>query len=124
MKRLHLALLLLIGWAAFCSAPTVYGRDSGRYSSRYRPMSPVLSPYFGLLRPEYGPLPNYHYYVRPRTQVRDTLKRQGSEIRQQDARIRSLRQKSGSVYQQRAWARPTGTGAGFMNYSHYYQFRR
>ncbi len=115
MKRLPLALALLVAGVVFTS-------DSVSYA-QYRPARPTLNPWLHGARRNDGLLPDYHTFVRPRQQLHRTLQRQNTEIR-------SLQR--GLVGMDRALmegkratsARPTGTGSVFMNYSHYYQYRR
>jgi hypothetical protein len=39
------------------------GPYQDRYSRPYEPSIPTISPYLSLLRPDIGPLPNYHGLV-------------------------------------------------------------
>ncbi len=85
----------------------------------YRPGRPTISPYMNLYRANPGPVDNYHLYVRPQQQLLNTLQWQDQALQQQGAHLQSLRQEV-SGFGQRRIATPTGIGAGFMNYSHYY----
>ena len=85
----------------------------------YRPSRPTISPWLNLYNRNPGPLGNYFTYVRPQMETREALQQQDTRIRQQGAGIQTLGQQVTSLEQQGPTA-PTGTGAGFMNYSHYY----
>ena len=86
---------------------------------------PTLSPYLDLLRPDFGPLPNYYQYVRPREQARQTLERQDRALQRQDRSIQQqrlqLRALEAPASQSgRGALAPRRTAATFMFYSHYY----
>jgi hypothetical protein len=85
---------------------------------RYQPSRPTVSPYLNLLRRDVGPLPNYHALVRPQIQQYQNNQVQQYQLQQQRAAIQSNRQELLRV--EAAAIAPTGTGAGFRNYSHYY----
>ena len=83
--------------------------------------SPTFSPYLGLLRNDGGPLPNYFQFVRPRTQLLDTLRSQDRAIQRERQRIQSVNRRIDTLQQQgRTDVRPTGVSGGFMHYSHFY----
>ena len=85
---------------------------------RYRPSRPTVSPYINLLRRDSGPLPNYYTYVRPLQDQAAINQQQATLIRQNQM---SLNNVQGQVLRmQESTVRSTGTGGGFMNYSHYY----
>jgi hypothetical protein len=104
------ATLLVVGWLAG-SAQLASGQ--GNPPPSYRPSTPTFSPWMDLYQHS-GVLDNYHNYVRPQLRLRETL-------RNQENSIQSLGQ---YVYQPQSQkegnAAPTGIGAGFMSYSHYY----
>ena len=88
---------------------------------RYRsPSRPTLSSYLDYFCRDNGALGDpYNAWVRPRADLRQTLVQQQQginnlrqDVRQVDTNLDRVRD---SV------AAPTGTGAGFMNYSHYYR---
>jgi len=90
---------------------------------RYEPqLYPPLSPWLKLYSRQAGPLDNYHSFVRPELQLRETLRRQALLIDQQSAGMSDLRNEVTGLQTGRP-VRPTGAGAVFMGYSHYYDMR-
>lgn len=100
---------------------------------RYRPSTPVLSPYLGLTASNNGVLPNYFAFVRPMQNAQQTIQndnRMFNQQRQELLRQRNELQQLQSEFGQGAIA-PTGQagwfktgarqGGGFRNTSHYYQ---
>ena len=111
MKRVQLVVAFLVGWGVACwSQPA----EAQRYYGR----RPTLSPYLHYFRGP-GPLGQYHSHVRPRVELRSTLAGQAGAIRQQQRSIGAL-QSEVSRFGTTGPTRATGTGSGFMNYSHYY----
>jgi hypothetical protein len=86
-------------------------RGIGGYSGRYQPSRPTISPYLNLYRTQRGPIPNYHLYVRP-------ILQQQQINAQQSAAVNQLQQ--GLQETQHTQHGPTGIGAGYRNFSHYY----
>jgi hypothetical protein len=86
-------------------------RGIGGYSGRYQPVRPTVSPYLNLYRTQRGPIPNYHLYVRP-------ILQQQQINAQQNAAVNQLQQ--GLQQSQNTVQGPTGIGAGYRNFSHYY----
>ncbi len=84
---------------------------------QYHPSSSTLSPYLNLTNPDTGPLPNYFSLTRPQLQQMDINNRQKTITQQQEDEINRL-DKSFSV--RNSEVKPTGTGAGFMNFDHFY----
>jgi hypothetical protein len=106
-------LVLLAGIALGCS------RSQGQYPpARYQPSRPTVSPYLNLLRTDRGPLPNYYTFVRPQLEQQWTNQQLQAGIVQNRTNLQALGQQVGQI--QAATMQPTGTGASFMNYSHYY----
>ena len=87
--------------------------------AQYRPSRPTLSPWLNLYDREPGPLGNYLSRVRPQMQLRSTLHQYDARLRFQGSALASL---GGEVagLTERDSIRATGTGSGFMDYSHYY----
>ena len=85
----------------------------------YQPSMPTLSPWFGLFERSAGPLPSYHYFVRPRREFQHALEQQQATTRRQGATLGALGQEV-SQMERKGTIRPTGTGSVFMDYSHYY----
>jgi len=88
--------------------------------SLYRP---TLSPWFGLYQRNGGPIDNYHMFVRPQMDLQNTIQQQQNAIQRNAAGINSLGQDVTQM-QEHGTMKPTGTGSGFMNYSHYYPASR
>ena len=68
---------------------------------------PTLSPWFGLYQRNGGPLDNYHTFVRPQIELRNTLLRQQAAIQRNSAGIASIDRDLGEQGQ----LHPTGTGS-------------
>lgn len=99
------AVALLIGWCGICEA-----------QSRYRP--PAGSPLprqLDYFRADVGVLDPYNTFVAPRKRLDQNLRQLASQQYADEQRT----QQSLSMIRQ-AGVAPTGTGATFMNYSHYY----
>ncbi len=87
---------------------------------RYSPSTPTLSPWLNLYNKNAGPIDNYHNYVRPQMQLRDTLQQQENQIGQQGSTIRSLGQQVTRMGETGNKMAPTGIGSRYMNLSHFY----
>jgi hypothetical protein len=96
--------------AAACSS-SAFGQVP-RYTPPGGSPLPAALDYF---RRDVGVLDPYNTFVAPRRQLNNQLQaitaRQQAGFRAAEAQISALRESS---------AAPTGVGAGFMNYSHYY----
>jgi hypothetical protein len=110
MARLILPLAL---GCILCASQSAWAQRLQRYQPPY---GPTLSPYLEYYRRPSGVLNNYHMFVRPRVELRQTLRSQQQQILTLD---RELRRAAVSQVRE-AEVAPTGTGSGFMNYSHYY----
>jgi hypothetical protein len=77
-----------------------------------------FSPYLELYRPNPGLLNQYYQFMIPRVQLRETLNQQQASLNALNTQIRSvqtqLRPQPAPVIG------PTGVGAGYMSYSHFY----
>ncbi len=89
----------------------------------YRPSQPTFSPWLNLYQKNSGPLDNYHTYVRPEMQLRDTLRQQHTMLREQGEGILELSGQMEAVQHGRSPAHPTGAGSVFMDYGHYYDLK-
>ena len=122
MKRSQVILTLVIASAALLTAmPASAQNPPRRPYSPYQPARPTISPWFNLYRRDGGVLDNYHTFVRPEVQLRNTLRQQEYDINRQGMDIQSMRQNMSGM-QRALGTRPTGAGSMFMNYSHYYNF--
>jgi len=83
---------------------------------------PTLSPWLNLYRRDPGPIGPYLSYVRPEQRLLSRLSQQRTAQARQNAAIGALRGQLSELSQlgpETAIA-PTGTGATFMNYSHFF----
>ena len=115
-RRLLVAstLLVVIGVADACLAQGGrYRGFGGRYSSPY---GPTLSPYLDYFRRDTGVLDPYNTFIRPRRQLQNQL----DGIVQQE-RVETTRMQQQIQGIRESGAAPTGSGATFLNYSHYYK---
>lgn len=80
---------------------------------------PALSPYLDYFRTPTGPLDSYHEFVRPRLQLQQRLRQQQQQIRRQAQDLRALDERIIPPQRSETTA-PTGTGAGFLQHSHFY----
>ncbi len=117
MKRLGLVSVIGAGLLTLFAADHADAQGGGYMP--YTPSRPTLSPWLNLYNKNAGPIDNYHNYVRPEIQLRDTLQQQENQIGQQDSTIRSLGQQVTRMGQTGKMA-PTGIGSRYMNLSHYY----
>ncbi len=106
---------------ALCAVDTclaqggVYRSYGGRYRSPY---GPTLSPYLDYFRRDTGVLDPYNAFIRPRRQLQNEL---GAIVQQERAENVRLQNQIQGI--RTATAAPTGTGATFFNYSHYYRMQ-
>ncbi len=94
---------------------------------QYPAPRPTVSPYLNLLRGNAGPVPNYYSLVRPQLQQQRINQQQQSINLRQQSLAQANQQGIQSVQQglleiRQPQASPTGTGGGFMNFSHFYSF--
>jgi hypothetical protein len=99
-----------------CLGQGAGGRRPG--PTRFQPSRPTVSPYLNLFRRDTGPIPNYHLYVRPIQRQQAFNDQQQLLNLQQGMEMQQLQENLIQV--QRSATGPTGIGAGFRNFSHYY----
>ncbi len=122
MFRFTFALTLLVAACVVAiPADQTHAQKPMKYSQRYSPRRPTLSPYLNYFRRDSGLLDNYNAFVAPRQRLQSRLQTQEAVIYQQQQQLRQV-QNSVSRYRQ-AGAGITGTHSTFMNYSHYFQQR-
>jgi hypothetical protein len=80
---------------------------------RYRPSRPTVSPYLNLLRPDVGPLPNYHALVRPQLEQQITNKEIAAALEANSKRLQFLQSGQGRVRD--SGVRATGISGGFQS---------
>jgi hypothetical protein len=114
-----LCILITISLASVAaSALPVHGQGVGGVPT---PGGPRLSPWLNLYQRQGGPVDNYHMYVQPAQELRNTLQMQQMGIQHNATGVSAVGEQlvsaSESYY---APASPTGNGAGFMNYGRYF----
>src|SRR5436190_7184167 len=88
---------------------------------RYRPPAgPTMTPYLNHYRADLSTLPSaYDSFIVPQQRLQrsmyDLAKTQQADFRKVETDIKQVRTST---------AAPTGVGASFLNYSHYYKFPR
>ncbi len=100
----------------------VWSAEQAPAQSRLGASSSGFSPWLNLQRRDPGPLGGYLSNVRPEQRLRRTLHRQGTALQRQGAGLSALGHQM-TTYERASAIRPTGTGGGFMNLSHYYPIR-
>lgn len=114
-----------LGLLVAAAAEPAFGQLPSRRGVRRpyaSPLSrPTLSPYLNLLRQDGSPASNYYTLVRPQLRQQATNIQLNQQLMQQDQQLGDLRQTVEFGAGQTGLA-PTGRGASFMNYSHYYSF--
>lgn len=114
--------MCLVAVSAFSIAQEAFAQ--GRQIRRSRPSHrqtlsrPPVSPYLNLLRPELDPATNYYTLVRPAIEQRAATFQQGEALQQLRSRVDE--QAASPFAGANAGLAPTGSGARFMNLSHYY----
>ena len=81
---------------------------------------PRLSPYLNLLREDNSTLSPYHSFVRPQRENYQRQSRQSSELQQIETRV--FPRQHTTIAGSSSPRLPTGNGAKFQAYSHFYQF--
>ncbi|HJS06116.1 MAG TPA: hypothetical protein VJ809_00605 [Pirellulales bacterium] len=124
---MRVSTLSLILGAAIVFLPMA-ARAQGR-PGQYAPSRPTVSPYLNLLRRDAGPVTNYYTQVRPQQQQQAINQQQRSINLQQQSLLQTQQQglrtvQEGLLQIRQPEVNPTGTGGGFMNFSHFYSFGR
>jgi hypothetical protein len=125
MKRFSfLALALVFCFASIAEAQQKPGENK-YIGGGYRPTRPTLSPYLNYFRQDTGVTDQYRSFIRPqqRLQRRFSMDQYqnrtlGNRIGQVDKEVQGV-QKDILQFRQPTVS-PTGKGATFMNYSHYF----
>ncbi len=114
--------MLLLGAVSVAVLLVASEQANAQVQRRQRNINrPTLSPWLDIFNRNTNPnLDNFHNSVRPRMQLHNELQFQQNALMRQNAQIRSLDQRQVLQSTRPAQVRPTGTGATFMNYSHYY----
>ena len=117
MTRLLTASVVILGLFAGAEA----AQAQVPYQRYLPPSGPALPIYLDYFRPQSGVLDQYNQFVGPKGRLDNQLR---TMVQQQNLDYGTLEtqiQKGGQIRASRA--APTGTAAGFMNYSHYFQQR-
>jgi hypothetical protein len=125
MNRAVMTSVIVLAIGFFASFDVAEGQGLSRPQGRDRSYAtnPTLSPYLDYFRAPQGPLDSYHEYVRPKINLRNTLTQQDRQLRAQAQGLRKLNSQWQRA-QRTGTLAPTGTGAGFFNYSHFYSGKR
>ncbi len=102
----------------FCFAFLCLATSFASAQSRYVPSRPPLSPWLNLYRGNLGPVDPYNFWVRPQLEFQDSMRRLSTQFENQRIRVQQLEQET--LRMRLEAARPTGVGARFMDYSHYF----
>ena len=95
-----------------------HGVANGQQGVYQPPGGSPFSPYLNLFRRDTGLLNQYYNYIVPQRRLESTLQQQSSAITGLQTQVQGVR---GELRQApTAPNGPTGVGAGYMNYSHYY----
>lgn len=117
-------LSILIACAAMLLASqTAYAQRSlPRYEPPY---GPTLSPYLLFSQRPLGGYDNYNAFIRPRFELRSTLRTQNGQLLQLNRNVRDVQRDVRTLSTARdSGVAPTGTGSSYFNYSHYYPTSR
>ena len=117
MSRLAIANCVL---TLLLATPSLaWGQRPSVRPSRYEPAyGPTISPYLQYSRPGIGVVNNYYNFVRPRVQLRSSLRMQERQI---DRLNREVQQQARTASQIRdSGVAPTGINSRYMNFLHYY----
>jgi hypothetical protein len=100
------------------AASSAAARAQAPYPRYAPPSGPVLPYYLDYFRPQSGVLDQYNQFVAPKARLQNQLQ---NIVQQQRIGFQAVEaQIQASAQIRPATAAPTGTAAGFMNYSHYY----
>ena len=103
------------------SAKQAEAQQPPRPSSYRPPAGPTLSPYLLYSRRPTGIYDNYNAFIRPRIELRSTLRTQTRQIGQLDREVRDVQRDVTTLSEVRQLGvAPTGIGSSYQNYSHYY----
>ena len=118
MSRSTLHLLVCVAWMGLACGQSHAQRPSVRGQTRVSP----FSPYYDLLRPQQGILPNYYQFVQPRQRLNQQLQRQQNNLHRQAGNLSTLSNRVDDVegWQGRLQMRPTGTHGHFLDLGHWY----
>jgi hypothetical protein len=133
-KNIHVMVttgLVLSAWIV--STGAVFAQFGGTRNSWFPQNNPsALSPWLEMQRVSTSELDSYNQYVRPRLELERVMMAQQRETNRQMDQQRMMQKELSQVrdYQQRqdyrlmTGASPTGKGAGYGNYLHFYPQRR
>src|SRR5688572_332479 len=118
LARTRWALGASLGCLVLAGIGRVEAQGPGRY---YPPAGPTLPRELSYFRRDVGLLDQYNAFVYPQLQMNNQLQQLAS---QQQAFSRSAQRQINDLKDVRpSSAAPTGTGATFMNYGHYYSLQ-
>lgn len=109
---------VVIAVVFICCAVSV--NSANAQGARYRPHTPKFSPYLDYFKRDRGALDVYNSIVRPNQEIRSEFARQRRGLTEQRGQIEQLQQQNRG----RGDLAPTGVGARFMDFSHFYPSRQ
>ena len=101
----------------FLASGTIFSQSA---AAQYTPQRSTVSPWMGLWQRNTGAMDNYHTFVQPQMELNKTLQVQGSALNRQETGLQDLNYEMMQPQGNRSTMTPTGQGATFMSYSHYY----
>jgi hypothetical protein len=114
-RNLAVVVSLLLASVAVSALPS-YGQVVGGI-----PGGAPLSPWLNLNQRNGGPVDNYHMYVQPAQQLRNTLQMQQYGIQNNAMAVNTVAEQfTSQAAAYGAPAAPTGNGAGFMNQGRFF----
>ncbi len=94
--------------------------QSAAAQSVYSPATPAIPAWMGLWQKNTGAVDNYHAFVLPQMQLNQTLQMQNAALNRQELGLQSLNSEVIQQQWNQSTIMPTGQGATYMAYSHYY----
>jgi|SRR6185437_2726146 len=111
-------------WAVLALGEPVFSQQMSRPRAprQYRGVAnePYVSPYLNLVRPGSDPGLNYYTLVQPLLQQQQINLQQNRNVQNLGRQLQQQQAEIMTPYGAVGRLRPTGRGATFMNYSHYY----
>lgn len=121
MKRIAPALLAIVSVTLVLASDEAFAQRPYRPSVYRPPAGPTITPYLDYFRRDTGATNRYHSFIQPGRRMRENSYRQDLMLRNLNTQVQRQQQAQRIAPSQLP---PTGRGATFMNYSHYYQMRQ
>jgi len=115
MSRWSILLAIVVFGLSLSSVLTLHAQVGG-IPSPYGP--PPLSPWLNLYQKQGGPVDNYHMFVQPQVQLRDSLQMQQTGIQRNAAGMAAMGERFQSqIDAASTMPDPTGASTGFLNHT-------